>query len=40
MQKLADISKFQNLINDACRALEDTKPDKINELQEGLKDLW
>lgn len=31
---------IQNIVNDACRELEDTKPDKINELQEGLKDLW
>lgn len=33
-------AKFQNLINDACRELEGIKPDKINELQKGLKELW
>ena len=33
-------ANVQNLINDACREFEGNKPDKINELQKGLKELW
>lgn len=33
-------AKIQNLINLACRAVEENAPEKIKELQKEMSDIW
>ena len=36
----AMLVEMQNLINSACSFVEETAPDKIEEMQEGVNKLW